>query len=177
MRGIILLRSWKSKQIEKRRKAMCGTGGVIRLVTRWFARELRDSRKRWRKGLREGRIWLALPITVASMYVLWHWSFGLGFLFGLSFLTAAVLAILRGHIFTHPLRMVLVAIAVVIGSLVIPSLGGDAWNALRGGDTITAACLVGFVILFWLFKRQLETRRMRGVKVAAPRRQRKSRRR
>lgn len=96
---------------------------------------------------------------------------------GLSFLTAAVLAILRGHVFTHPLRMVLVAIAVVIGSLVIPSLGGDAWNALRRGDTITAACLVGFVILFWLFKKQLETGRMRGVKVAAPMRKRKSRRR
>ena len=147
------------------------------MVTRWFSRELRDSRKRWGRGLRGGRIWLALPITVVSMYVLWHWSFGLGFFFGLSFLTAAVLAILRGHVFTHPLRMVLVAVAVVIGSLVIPSLGGDAWNALRGGDTLTAACLIGFIVLFWLFKRQLETGRMRGVRVAAPMWQRKSRRR
>lgn len=93
------------------------------------------------------------------MYVLWGWSFGLGYYFGLSFLAAASLAILRGHIFTHPFRLVLVAVAVVIGSLVIPSLGEDAWQALRGGDTATAAALVVTIVLLWLLKRRLEAGR------------------
>ena len=91
------------------------------------------------------------------MYVLWHWAFGLGHAFGVSFLIAATLAIVRGHIFTHPLRLVLVAVGVVIGTLVIPALSGDAWQAFRRGDTVAAMILVGAVVLSWLLKRRLET--------------------
>lgn len=111
------------------------------------------------------------------MYVLWQWAFGLSFYFGISFVTAASLAVLRGHVFTHPFRMVLVAIAVVIGSFVIPSLAGDAWTAFRRGDTITALALLGVVVLFWLLKRYLETGQIKGRKVPPRRRRRKARKR
>ena len=131
-----------------------------RFVSRFIARELRDARRRWAQGFRGGRAWLAVPVTAASMYVLWNWAFGLGSYFGTSFAIAASLAILRGHIFTHPFRLVLVAVAVVIGTLVIPVLGSDAWQALRRGDNVTAMGLAGLVVLAWLFKRRLETGRM-----------------
>ena len=39
---------------------------------------LRNARRRWVQGFRTGRAWLAVPITAASMYVLWDWAFGLG---------------------------------------------------------------------------------------------------
>ena len=109
------------------------------------------------------------------MYVLWHWAFGLGLHFGVSFLIAATLAIVRGHIFTHPLRLILVAVAVVIGTLVIPALSGDAWQAFRRGDTVAAMILAGAVALSWLLKRQLETGRMKAVGGGRSRRRRRSR--
>ena len=149
---------------------------IIRFLARKLSQELRDARMRWARGIREGRAWLAIPITVASMYVLWHWAFGLGFYFGVSFLIAAVLAILRGHIFTHTFRLILVAVAVVIGSMVIPSLGGDAWKAFRRGDTIGALILAGIVVCFWLLKRYLETGQMKVVNVPIPKGRRRSRR-
>ena len=138
---------------------------ILRFIGRWLSRELRDARARWLYGLELSRVWLTVPITAASMYVLWHWAFGLSFYFGISFVVAASLAILRGHVFTHPFRMILVAVAVVIGSFVIPSLAGDAWTAFRRGDTITALVLVGVVVLFWLLKRYLETGQIKGRKV------------
>ena len=119
---------------------------------------------------------LTIAFTGSSLYVLLNVAFGLGFYIGLSFLIASTLAIVRGHIFTHPLRIFLVAIAVVIGTLVIPGLGRDAWEALRGGDTIAAAALAGLVVLLWLLKRQLETGRMKSVGIRASRRRRRSRR-
>ena len=94
------------------------------------------------------------------MYGLWHWAFKQGVVFGLSFLVAASLAILRGHIFTHPFRLILVAVAVVIGVQVIPGLRGDAWDAFRGGDIIGAVVIVGVVMFLWLLKNRLETGRM-----------------
>ena len=90
------------------------------------------------------------------------------------FLAAATLAIVRGHIYTHPFRLVLVAIVLVIGTMFIPRLSGDAWRALRGGDTI-AAILLGLVVLSWLVKRHLETGRMRSVGIGLSRPRRKSR--
>ena len=131
-----------------------------RFVSRFIAKELRNARRRWVQGFRTGRAWLAVPITAASMYVLWNWAFGLGSYFGTSFAIAAALAILRGHIFTHPFRLVLVAVAVVIGTLVIPTLGADAWQALRRGDNVTAMVLAGVVALAWLLKKRFETGRM-----------------
>ena len=108
------------------------------------------------------------------MYVLWHWAFSLGAAFGISFLIAASLAIVRGHIFTHPLRLVLVAVAVVIGTLVIPPLGGDAWRAFQRGDTVAALVLAGAVVVAWLLKRRLETgRRVVGVRTSGRRRRRR----
>ena len=132
---------------------------VPRFVSRFVGKQVRDSRRRWRQGLNEGRAWFTVTMTVISMYVLWHWAFGLGTAFGVSFLVAATLAIARGHIFTHPLRLVLVAVAVVIGTLVIPSLSGDAWRAFQRGDIAAAAVLAGAVALAWLLKRRLETGR------------------
>ena len=147
---------------------------ILRFIGRWLSRELRDARARWVYGWERGRIWLAVPITAATMYVLWQWAFGLSFYFGVSFVVAASLAILRGHVFTHPFRVLLVAVAVVIGSFVIPSLAGDAWEAFRRGDTITALVILGLVPLAWLLKRYLETGRVKGRNV--PRRRRKARR-
>ena len=109
-----------------------------------------------------------VPVTAASMYVLWHWAFGLGFYFGVSFLIAASLTLVRGHIFTHPFRLFLVAVAVVIGTLIIPSLSGDAWQAFRRGDTLTALVLVALILLFWLAKKYLETGQ-KGVSVPVSR--------
>ncbi len=113
-----------------------------------------------------------VPVTAASVYVLWHWAFGLGFYFGVSFLIAATLTLLRGHIFTHPFRLFLVAVAVVIGTLIIPSLSGDAWQAFRRGDTLTALVLVVLVLLSWLAKKYLETGQ-KGVNVPVPARTRR----
>ena len=106
------------------------------------------------------------------MYVLWDWAFGIGTYFGISFLVAATLSILKGHVFTHPLRMILVTVAVVIGSLIIPGIGVDAWQALRGGDTVTAICFVGIIVLLWLLKGRLESGRARAnwVRRSRPRR-------
>ena len=144
---------------------------IPRLVTRFVAREIRDARRRWVQGLQGGQPWLTIPITVITMYVLWHWAFALGPYFAVSFLIAATLSIVRGHIFTHRLRLILVAVAVVIGTLVIPALGGDAWQAFRRGDTVAALVLAGFVVLAWLVKRKLETgRKITSVGVPRPRR-------
>ena len=107
------------------------------------------------------------------MYVLWDWAFGIGTYFGISFLVAATLSILKGHVFTHPLRMILVTVAVVIGSLIIPGIGVDAWQALRGGDTVTAICFVGIIVLLWLLKGRLESGRARANWVGGPRRSRR----
>ena len=145
---------------------------IFRFIGRWLSREFRDARARWFYGFQQGRFWLAIPITTATMYVLWQWAFGLSFYFGVSFVVAASLAVLRGHVFTHPFRMVLVAVAVVIGSFVLPSLATDAWTAFRRGDTITALVLVGVVVLFWLLKRYLETGQVKGRKVPRRRRSR-----
>ena len=111
------------------------------------------------------------------MYVLWRWAFDVGPYFGVTFLIAAILAILRGHIFTHPFRLVLVAVAVVIATLFIRPLGEDAWQAFRRGDTLTAAVLVGLVVVARLSKRQLETGRMRAISIGVFRRKRMPRRR
>ena len=148
-----------------------------RFVFRFIARELRDARRRWVQGFRGGRAWLAVPVTAASMYVLWNWAFALGPYFVTSFLIAATLSIVRGHVFTHRLRLVLVAVGVVIGTLVIPAVGGDAWQAFRRGDTVAAAALAGLVVLAWLAKRQLETGRMKVTRVGVPRQRRRPRRR
>ena len=147
-----------------------------RLVSRFVAREIRDARKRWGQGLRAGQPWLTIPVTALTMYVLWHWAFAVGPYFGVSFLIAASLSIVRGHVFTHRLRLVLVAVGVVIGTMVILPLGGDAWQAFRRGDTVLAAVLVGLVVLAWLAKRQLETGRMKVTGVGVPRRRRRGRR-
>lgn len=125
-------------------------------------RELREARRRWRQGLRGTRLWLIAPITVISFYVLWDWALGIGTYFGISFLIAASLSILRGHVFTHPFRIFLVAAAVVIGSLIIPGIGVDAWQAIQGGDNATAIALAVFVVLLWLLKRRLESGRVRA---------------
>ena len=116
-------------------------------------------------------------VTALSMYGLWHWAFGQGLMFGASFVTAAILAILRGHIFSHPFYLFLLAIAVVIGKLVIPDLREDAWKALWQGDILGAAA-IGFVgILFWQLKRQYESGRVGGETAKSPKRRRGSRRR
>ena len=148
-----------------------------RLVTRFVKGEIRDSRRRWGHGLRSGQPWLTIPITAITMYVMWHWAFALGPYFAVSFLIAATLSIARGHVFTHRLRLILVAVAVVIGTLVIPALGGDAWEAFRRGDTVAAIVLGGLVVLAWLGKRQLETGRMKVTRVGVPRSRRSARRR
>ena len=62
--------------------------------------------------------------------------------------------------FTVEPRLVLVAVAVVIGTLVISTLGADAWQALRRGDNVTAMVLAGVGLLAWLLKKRLETGRM-----------------
>ena len=149
---------------------------VFGFVSSFLARELKDARERWRRGLKGEQPWLPILITAVSMYILWQWAFGQGFLFGLSFLTAAILAILRGHIFTHPYRLILVAVAVVIGSLVIPGLRGDAWQAIRGGDVIDAVAIVAVVIMLWRLKRQMETGQMDNDRSRPPKRGRSSRR-
>lgn len=149
---------------------------MFRFISRFLKKQIREARNRWRQGFRSGRVWLTIPVTAMSMYVLWHWSFALGSYFGIAFLTAATLAIVRGHIFTHPFRMLLVVVAVVIGTLVIPALGGDAWQAFRRGDTLTAVVLMGLVLLSWLLKRQLETGRMRFIRIRLPKRRRRPRR-
>lgn len=148
---------------------------ILRFIGRWLSREMRDARARWLYGFEQGKIWLTVPITAASMYVLWQWAFGLSPHFGVSFAVAASLAILRGHVFTHPLRVLLVAVAVVIGSFVIPSLAGDAWEAFRRGDTITALAILAVVALTWLLKRYLETGQIKGRNVPPRRRRRKPR--
>ena len=107
------------------------------------------------------------------MYVLWHWAFAVGPYFGASFAIAATLAILRGHIFTHPFRLVLVAIASVIATRFIRPLGEDAWQAFRRGDTLLAASLAALIVAGWLFKRQLETGRMSVVGTGLLRRKRR----
>ncbi len=150
---------------------------VFSFVSSFLARELKDARERWRRGLKGEQPWLPILITAIIMYALWQWAFGQGFLFGLSFLTAAILAILRGDIFTHPFRLILVAVAVVIGSLVIPGLRGDAWQALRGGDVIGAVAIVGVGILLWRLKRQMETGQMDYDRSRPSKRGRSSRRR
>ena len=149
----------------------------LRFVSKFLAKELRDARKRWGQGLRGKQAWQLILITTVSMYALWQWAFDQGFMFGLSFLIAAILAILRGHIFTHPFRLFLVAIAVVIGTLVIPGLRGDAWQALRQGDTLTAVGLVVVAIFFWQFKKQLETGQVGKNGPSVSKRRRRSRRR
>ncbi len=150
---------------------------ALSFASSFLARELKDARDRWRRGLKGEQPWLPILITAISMYALWQWAFGQGFLFGLSFLMAATLAILRGHIFTHPFRLILVAVAVVIGSLVIPGLRGDAWQALRGGDVIGAVVIVGIGILLWRWKKQMETGQLDYDRPRASKRRRHSRRR
>ena len=146
-------------------------------MTRFVKGEIRDARRRWGQGLRGGQPWLTIPIAAITMYVMWHWAFALGPYFAVSFLIAATLSIVRGHVFTHRLRLVLVAVAVVIGTLVIPSLGGDAWQAFRRGDIVAAIVLGVLVVLAWLAKRQLETGRMKVTRVGVPRSRRRARRR
>lgn len=63
---------------------------------------------------------------------------------------------------THPFRMFLVAAAVVIGSLIVPGIGMDAWQALKGGDAVTAITLAVVVVLLWLIKRRLESGRSKA---------------
>ncbi len=150
---------------------------ALSFVSRFLAREIKDARDRWRRGLKGEQPWLPFLITAISIYALRQWAFGQGFLFGLSFLMAATLAILRGHIFTHPFRLILVAVAVVIGSLVIPGLRGDAWQALRGGNVIGAVVIVGVGILLWRWKKQMETGQMDYDRPQASKRRRHSRRR
>ena len=145
-----------------------------RFATKFLASELKAARKRWQQGLRRQEAWKILVITILSMYALCQWAFDQGVMFGLSFLVAAILSTLRGHVFTHPLRLFLVAIATVIGALVIPDLRGDAWQALWQGDTLTAASLAGASIFFWQWKRQLETGSMGTVGVRASKLRRRS---
>jgi len=109
-----------------------------------------------------------VPISAISFYVLWGWAFGIGTYFGISFAVAASLSILRGHVFTHPFRMVLVAAAVVVGSLLIPGIGVDAWEALQGGDTAAALGLVMLALLMWLLKRKLESGKSKASWVRRP---------
>ncbi|MCE2456654.1 MAG: hypothetical protein J4G14_02395 [Dehalococcoidia bacterium] len=144
-------------------RAFAQGAGPIRFVSKLLKKESRDARKRWRQGLRGTRLWLIAPITAISVYVLWHWAFGIGTYFGISFAVAASLSILRGHVLTHPFRMILVALAVVIGSLIIPGIGLDAWQALQGGDTLTAMLLAGVVALLWMLKRRLESGRAKAT--------------
>ena len=156
-----------------------GVGGsvrraILRFIGRWLSREMRDARTRWLYGFEQGRVWLAVPITTATMYVLWQWAFGLSFYFGVSFVAAASLAILRGHVFHPP----------------IPHGAGGGRGGHRflrhtqpsgrrvGGFPAGATRLLrwrcwGIVVLTWLLKRYLETGQIKGRNV--PRRRRRGR--
>ena len=130
------------------------TRQVRRVLAKFLAKEFRAARRRWQQALPHK--WPHLLITVISLYGLVHWAFAQGPLFGVSFVIAASLAILRGFISTHPFHLFFVAIAVVISTLVIPDLRGDAWSAFRQGDVSAALIILAVIILLWLSKRQME---------------------
>ena len=68
---------------------------ILGLVCTFLEREIEESRRRWRRGLRSEQAWLLVLVTAVSLYVLWQWAFSQGIVFGLSFLTLATLTILR----------------------------------------------------------------------------------
>ena len=130
---------------------------VLGLIGRYLRREIDTAHQRWKSGLSDPERRIYLLIAAISMYALWYWAFDQGLWFGVAFVIAASLSITRDHIFTHPYRLALVAVATVIGSQVIPGLRGDAWELFRGGKIIPAAIISAIVLGLWLFSRQLGT--------------------
>lgn len=148
---------------------------ALHFLSSFLAKELKDARERWGRGLKSDQLWLMIIIAALSMYGLWYWAFGQGFMFGVSFVTAAILAVVRGHIFAHPFQLFLLAIAVVIGKLVIPDLLEDAWEALLQGEVLVAAAIAFVGILFWRLKKQYESGQVMSDETKSPTRRRKSR--
>ena len=153
---------------------------ILQFAYKFLTREFEGALKRWRRGLRGKQVLEVLELfafTALSMYVLWHWAFGQSFMFGIFFTGAAILATLRGHILTHPLYLLLLALAVVIGSLVIPDIREDAWQALRRGDVMGAVVLMGVVLFLGRWKEQLQTGQVGNYGTKPYKRRRRSRRR
>ena len=126
-----------------------------KLTKRTF-REIQAAPRRWRQGLKSEQGWRSILMTVVGMVLLCPWAFDQGASFGLTFVGAAIAAIVLGHIFTNPSRLIVIAIALVISKVVMPELLGTASDALLAGNVMAAVVASGLVILFWGIKRRFE---------------------
>ena len=121
-------------------------------------REINSDLTRWRNGLREETPLLTLAFAALSMSLLLFWAFDQGWWFTALFLLAASVAILRGHVLSHPLQLFGVGLAVSIGFHLLPELRSGVWQTLWDGEFLGALVLAG---AYWYF-RDIKIRLERG---------------
>ena len=133
---------------------------AFRIVSNFIAKEYAQDLQTWRQEFHGWHAFWPILFSAFTLYAFWEWAFDQGILFGLSYLSTCAVAILRGHIFTHPFRLILVAVALSIGFNIMPDLREYAWHAFHTGDLIGAAVIVGIIIFIWRSKKELETKEM-----------------
>ncbi len=133
------------------------TAWSMRMAVRRLRNEFGPAKERWTKGLKGRDGWVDLIGAGIVFYGLRAWAFDQGVLFGVAFVMAAVLAILRGHIFTHPLQLVGVGVATVIAVQVIPDLRSAGLSALLRGEVIAGVVILAVMLRLRLLKQDIET--------------------
>lgn len=117
-------------------------------------RQLMEAIARWRWAVRDP-MWaiIALLVTGFGLYGLRFWAEQQGLT--IPFWMAVTPFILTGRFFIQPMGVFLVAVAVVLGRVVIPDYFGDAQEAWRAGDIASVAVILAIIVAVWWWSRHL----------------------
>ena len=135
---------------------------AIRRLRKWAEKRLRKRSKeahaRWRGSCKHPSVLVwSLCVSALLMTVLPVWAFQQGLLFGVSFLLAVTFSVVEGHIFTHPARVILIAVGVSIGSTFVPELRHEGWEALVQGNMVAGFLVGGIGVYLWKIRQHLQT--------------------
>ncbi len=128
---------------------------MIAWVANLISRELKSSGKRWSAGLTDGYALVSCGINALCLVYMLGWAFEQNLMFGISFMFASCVAVLRAYILNHPLVLILVGVSVTIGNMLLPQLRGEAWQALNEGQIAVAIVLVIAYLYFDQIRRGL----------------------
>ena len=133
---------------------------LVGLVAIRFVRSIKEAvtnaRERWADGMDQEFAWLHLVSAVVGVILLWNWAFGHSLVLGITFVTSAIVAFLRGDVFSHPMLMFGVGIGVAIGVELLPEIRGDIWSSLMQGDLMGAAVFGVMYLLFHDIKNRFQ---------------------
>ena len=124
--------------------------GLVAIRFVWsIKKSVNNARQRWADGMGQEFAWLHLFSAVVGVILLWIWAFDHSLVLGITFVISAIVALLRGDVFSHPALIFGVGIGAGIGVELLPEIRGDIWSSLMQGDLMGAAV---FGVMYLLFQ-------------------------